>query len=119
MNILYIENQVRFAEMVIKAFLSDHAVHVVASVAAARTALASGAVFDSVLLDYDLDDGGKGVKPLGELRARTPRPVIVAASSHDAANAALMANGADVVCRKRDFANINAVLAAALASVTE
>jgi CheY-like chemotaxis protein len=80
----------------------------VPSLGAARIALA-GALFDAVLLDYDLDDG-KGTELLAVVRELQPIPLVVATSSHVTGNQALMDAGADAVCPKARFAEIAAVL---------
>ena len=90
-------------------FLSEHRVTVVPSLAAARTALASGS-FDLVLSDYDLDDG-KGEEFVRECHAAHPRLPIIAASSHETGNAALVAAGASAVCSKMQFDRIQQVIA--------
>lgn len=92
MNILYLENHAVFAEQVTRQFLGAHRVTVVPSLAVARSSLASGG-FDLVLSDYDLDDG-KGEEFVRECRAAHPRLPIIAVSSHEAGNAALVAAGA-------------------------
>jgi DNA-binding response OmpR family regulator len=79
-NILFVENHARFARIVTQQFLSAHAVTRVTSLAAAREILNS-AIFDVVLLDYDLDDGK------GDVLA-----------------------GADAVCGKLQFSGIARVL---------
>ncbi len=56
MKILFVENQCVFAATVIRQFLSQHLITVATNLFAARRALAD-ASFDSVLVDYDLDDG--------------------------------------------------------------
>lgn len=108
MNILYLENHEVFAQQVISQFLRAHRVTVVPSLAEAMRALTSD-VFDVVLSDYDLDDG-KGEEFVRECRATHPSLPIVAASSHDAGNAALMAAGAFAICSKMQFQNIQQVL---------
>ncbi len=109
MNILYLENHAVFAEQVTHRFLSEHRVTVVPSLAAARTALATGG-FDLVLSDYDLDDG-KGEEFVRECHATHPRLPIVAVSSHEAGKAALVAAGASAVCGKMQFDRIQQVIA--------
>jgi DNA-binding response OmpR family regulator len=69
--------------------------------AAARQALAQD-WFEAVLLDYDLDDG-KGVEPIQELQGQARCPILVAVSSHQASNDALVAAGAHAVCSKMQF----------------
>ena len=62
-----------------------------------------------VLSDYDLDDG-KGEEFVRECRASHPRLPIIAVSSHDAGNAALVAAGASAVCSKMEFDGIQKVI---------
>jgi CheY-like chemotaxis protein len=108
-NILYLENHAVFAQQVTRQFLSVHHVTVVPSLAAARSALGSG-IFDLVLSDYDLDDG-KGAEFVRECRASHPRLPVIAVSSHDEGNAALVAAGACAVCSKMQFDRIQQVIA--------
>lgn len=108
MNILYLENHAVFAQQVTQQFLRAHRVTVVPSLAAARSALASGG-FDLVLSDYDLDDG-KGETFVRECRTTHPRLPVIAVSSHEAGNAALVAAGASAVCSKMEFDRIQQVI---------
>jgi len=108
MNILYLENHAIFASQVIRQFLKTHHVTVVPSLAAARSALTSGG-FDLVLSDYDLDDG-KGDEFVRECRSTHPQLPIIAASSHDDGNAALVRAGATAVCGKMEFDRIQQVI---------
>ncbi len=108
MNILYLENHAVFAEQVKRQFLGAHRVTVVPSLAAARSSLASCS-FDLVLSDYDLDDG-KGEEFVRECRAAYPLVPIIAVSSHDAGNAALVAAGASAICGKIEFDRIQQVI---------
>ena len=62
-----------------------------------------------VLSDYDLDDG-KGEEFVRERRAAHPLLPIIAVSSHEAGNAALVAAGASAVCSKREFDRIQKVI---------
>ena len=73
MNILYLENHAVFAEQVTRQFLREHRVTVVPSLAAARSALASGS-FDLVLSDYDLDDGMLSFSAFGYTRSMQSSP---------------------------------------------
>jgi len=107
-NILYLENHPVFAGLVTQQFLSAHRVTVVPSLSAARIALAAGTC-DLVISDYDLDDG-MGDEFVRECRATHPRLPVIAASSHDAGNAALMAAGASAVCGKMEFDHIQEVI---------
>ncbi|MEO7718865.1 MAG: response regulator [Capsulimonas sp.] len=110
MNILWVENHDRFAKIAIKTFLAEHNVTVVPSLAAARAVL-EPAVFDVVMIDYDLDDG-KGDALIEEISALTPQPGIIATSSHAFGNQALMAAGAHAICGKTEFTTIRDVIAA-------
>lgn len=66
-----------------------------------------------VLCDYDLDDG-KGDEFVRECRGstRTGRPClpIIAVSSHETGNAALVRAGASAVCSKMEFERIGGVI---------
>lgn len=108
MKILYLENHAVFAQQVTQQFLRAHCVTVVPSLAEARTMLASGR-FDLVLSDYDLDDG-KGETFVRECRAKHPRLPIIAVSSHEVGNAALVAAGASAICSKMEFDRIEQVI---------
>ena len=107
-NILYLENHAVFAEQVTREFLAAHRVTVVPSLAAARSSLASD-TYDLVLSDYDLDDG-KGEEFVRECHAAHPRLPIIAVSSHEEGNAALVAAGASAVCSKMQFDRIQQVI---------
>src|SRR2546429_45026 len=104
MRILYVENHRVFAEGVRQQFLAEHEVTIVESLAAARQALKLD-TFDLLLVDYDLDDG-KGDELVRALRDTGDKVPVVAASSHQAGNVALLKAGASVVCSKMDFDNI-------------
>jgi DNA-binding NarL/FixJ family response regulator len=110
MNILWVENHPTFVHIALKSFLAGQAVTVVPSLSKARTALES-ASFDAVLVDFDLDDG-KGTELVRQLAARPARPALIAASSHEEGNRALLAAGADAVCGKLTFNRIGEVLVA-------
>jgi DNA-binding response OmpR family regulator len=96
--ILFVENHSVFAETVVEAFLSSHAVSVVPSIAAAREAMARSR-YDVALVDYDLDDG-KGDELVAGLRADGVRLRVIGVSSHAAGNDALHRAGADATCSK-------------------
>jgi CheY-like chemotaxis protein len=104
MRILYAENHAIFAEQVCGGFLSDHSVTVLPSIAAATQAL-SAQPFDLLIVDYDLDDG-KGDALVRAALGLYPGLKIIAASSHDAGNSALLQAGASAVCPKMLFQNI-------------
>ena len=65
--------------------------------------------FDLILADYDLDDG-KGEEFVRECRAAHPGLPIIAASSHEAGNTALVRAGASAVCSKMEFHHIEQVI---------
>lgn len=108
MKILYVENHAIFAEQVCRQFLSDHEVTVVSSLAAARQALAAE-IYELLIVDYDLDDG-KGDELVRACRVLRPDLKIIAASSHEAGNAALLKAGASAVCGKMEFDKIARVI---------
>jgi DNA-binding response OmpR family regulator len=107
-NILYLENHAVFAEQVTRSFLSAHQVTVVPSLSTARSVL-SFRDFDLVLVDYDLDDG-KGEEFVRECRTSHPRLPMIAVSSHDEGNAALVRAGASAVCCKMEFDRIQKII---------
>jgi len=107
-KILYLENHIIFAQQVIQQFLASHQVTVAPTLATARQALAA-CRYDVVLSDYDLDDG-KGDEFVRECRAAHPRLPVVAVSSHEAGNSALLRAGASAVCSKMEFERIQQVL---------
>ena len=109
MRILFVENHAVFAETVIKQFLSDHEVQIVASVADAREALAEEGVFDVVLVDYDLDDG-KGSEVVLLTRRLGRKPKVVGVSSHEMGNNEMLECGADAICPKLEFDSIGDIL---------
>ena len=108
MRILYLENHAVFAHQVSRQFLYEHIVTTVPSLAEARRAFA-GRSFDLVLSDYDLDDG-KGDEFVRECRAAFPHLPIVAVSSHEDGNAALLKAGASSACGKMEFDRIQEVI---------
>jgi CheY-like chemotaxis protein len=108
MNILFVENHAVFAAQVTRAFLGAHQVTLVPSLGEARKLLAT-TNFDLILSDYDLDDG-KGDEIVRECRSAFPRLPIIAVSSHEAGNAALIKAGASAVCCKMEFDQIQQVI---------
>jgi DNA-binding NarL/FixJ family response regulator len=107
-KILYIENHAVFSKQVCQEFLSAHQIRVVSSLTDARSAMASE-TYDLLLVDYDLDDG-KGDELVREVRVLNPKLKIIAASSHEAGNAALVKAGASAVCGKMEFDKIAQVI---------
>ena len=108
MRILLVENHPEFISVVVPTFLSEHDVITVPSLSLARAALA-GASFDAILVDYDLDDG-KGDNLVAWISGVARAPAVVAISSHDAGNDALVRAGAIAVCSKLRFDQIGVVL---------
>jgi len=108
MRILFVENHDKFASVVTKRFLGGHSVTTVPNLANAWTELGSSK-FEVVLIDYDLDDG-TGDQLVRQIRAASLPVKIVAVSSHDRGNNALIAAGADAICSKMEFSGIGAVL---------
>jgi hypothetical protein len=58
----------------------------------------------------DEDDDGKADEFVRECRAKHPKLPIIAASSHDGGNSALLKAGASVVCGKMQFDRIQQVI---------
>lgn len=108
MNILYVENHAVFAQTIKLRFLSQHIVTIVPSLIAARQA-ASQVAFDLFLIDYDLDDG-KGDQFVVELRSSGNRVPIIAVSSHEAGNRALVVAGATAICAKTELDQIETLI---------
>lgn len=112
LHILFVENHAVFAAQVRRTFLSGHEVTIVPSLATARAAL-NNQTFDILLIDYDLDDG-KGVELVSELARLERRPIMIAVSSHETGNAAMLAAGANKVCSKMEFQNIETTIEQAI-----
>jgi CheY-like chemotaxis protein len=112
MRLLWVENHVMFARIAGQQFLSAHSVSVVPSLADAQRILKEQ-IFDAVLLDYDLDDG-KGASLVTFVQQLPDRPVVIATSSHEAGNEALLEAGANAVCSKTRFREIESVIAKAI-----
>ncbi len=108
MRILFVENHPEFTASVVQLFLTAHDVEVVPAIASAKEK-AQTSDFDVVLVDYDLDDG-KGDELVRWLRTTRADWKIVAVSARDLGNEALMSAGADVVCSKLGFSQIETVL---------
>ncbi len=108
MKILYVEDNAVFAVQACRQFLSAHAVTVVPSLVAARTALANEQ-YDLLLVDYDLEDG-KGDELVRLCRNQYPGLGMIGASSHHAGNTALLKAGAQAACGKVDFARIPSMI---------
>jgi DNA-binding response OmpR family regulator len=108
MKLLFVENHERFISIVTKQFLAEHDVTVVPTIAQAWSELAE-TEYDVVLVDYDLDDG-KGDELVKKIRRASMPVKIIAVSSHDRGNNALLSAGADVICGKIQFAEISTVL---------
>jgi len=109
MKVLFLENHEVFAKAVVSQFLAKHDVRIVASLAEARDAL-DAETFEVALVDFDLDDG-KGVELVRKVREIGMQMKIIAVSSHEYGNSALVEAGADAVCAKLDFDQIDDVIA--------
>jgi DNA-binding response OmpR family regulator len=108
MDILWIENHHRFSQIAAAQFLAAHSLTIVPTLVAARHALSANR-FDVVLVDYDLDDG-KGTDIVAEIKRQSDPPMIIATSSHANGNQKLVAAGAEAICSKLEFSNIENVL---------
>lgn len=109
MKILLVENHPHFSKAVVKEFLSGHDVTVVPSIESARAQLLD-VEFDLIMSDYDLDDG-KGDEFVLHLRASGNEKPVIAISSHERGNSAILSAGANAVCSKMDFRKITDVIA--------
>ena len=107
-ELLWVENNARFLKAVAGVFLTSHSLTVIGDLAGARK-LMTERNFDVILLDYDLDDG-KGDALLADIALLNPKPPVIATSSHDRGNQALLAAGADVICGKTKFTDIDSVV---------
>ena len=108
MRVLYVEDHALFASIVTDTFLTEHDVERVDSIATALQRPYDS--YDAVLVDYDLPDG-KGTAVVRHVRATHPQLPIVAVSSHDRGNAALLEAGANAACRKDEAARLAPLLA--------
>ena len=106
-RILFVDNHPEFTATVVATFLGAHDVVVIPTIAAAKIAIRDTR-FDLALVDYDLDDG-KGDELVRWIRAQTELKLI-AVSARDHGNELLVAAGADAVCSKLGFAQIEAVI---------
>lgn len=104
MDILYVENHAGFAKSVIQMFLHEHKVTVCPTVVEAIVHLKQSD-WDVVIVDYDLDDG-KGDQVAQFAKDLQPKPRIIAASSHERGNRAILDAGADAICSKMKFRDI-------------
>jgi CheY-like chemotaxis protein len=117
MRLLWVEDHALFVRVAGTKFLSGHVVTVVPSLADAERALAEQ-TFDVVLLDYDLADG-KGTSLFAFIEQLPVRPAVLACSAHAAGNEALRQAGADGVCAKGSFAEVEAMLARVVGKVLD
>lgn len=108
MKILYVENHESFAKSVIQTFLPDHDVMICPTVAEALSLLGQSA-WDVVLIDYDLDDG-KGDEVARVASALPNKPRLIACSSHERGNQAILGAGAEMICSKMDIKMIGQFL---------
>ena len=108
MKILYVENHARFSSLVCKKILASHEVVVAPSLEKAKKEI-TNTTFDLVLLDYDLDDG-KGSELVLLLKESENPPKIIAVSSHEKGNIALMEAGANAVCSKSNITSIQSII---------
>jgi DNA-binding response OmpR family regulator len=108
MKILFVENHPVFAKQVISCFLSSHEVTVLPSLAAAKEDLEKNR-YDALFVDYDLDDG-KGAELIRDLRRKGSTLRIIGVSAREDGNKALLEAGADAICSKMHFDQIQTLL---------
>jgi DNA-binding response OmpR family regulator len=105
MKILFLENNEIFSSVVLDVFLDGRDVCVCKEVNQAILALGAEE-FSVALVDYDLDNE-KGTKFVEFVRQNKINLKIIAISSHEAGNKALLKAGADAICPKMRFSEIN------------
>ena len=115
-KILFIEDNAQFVATVREAFLSDVELELAASVAEAKSKL--GPNFDAYLVDYDLPDG-KGTAVVEAIRRADPLTPVIAISSHEEGNEALVQAGATESCPKADFSRLRSRLRSILGSADD
>jgi len=108
MNILFVENHAVFAKIVTETLLSQHRVTIALTLSEAW-AFISEKEYDVVLVDFDLDDG-KGDELVKKIRAQNCFVKIVAVSAHERGNLALRKAGANTICGKLAFRQIETVI---------
>ena len=108
MNILYVENNRSFADVVSKCFLKNHKVIVAETIRKAK-AIYPQYDFPIILVDYDLDDG-KGTEFLEYINQQPHNRFIIAVSSHKNGNHKLKAAGANCICAKSKFSHIENII---------
>ncbi len=108
MRLLFVENHAVFARTVAEEFLTSFRIVIAPSREDARRHLATG-TFEVMLVDFDLDDG-KGDDLVRELRAQGFKGQIVAVSAREEGNARLLSAGADAVCPKGRFRDIQRIV---------
>lgn len=108
MKILLLENHPHFVNAVKKEFLSSYHVDVVDSVSKA-TNLINKNNYELFMVDYDLEDT-KGDEFIRLLRSMGNNSFVIAISSHDVGNNKLIEAGANAVCSKMRFREINSVI---------
>ena len=108
MRLLWVENHAVFARMAGRQFLAADNLTIVPSLAQARELL-TAMTFHVVLLDYDLNDG-KGTSLIEVIRKLPSIPLVVATSAHEEGNRLLLAAGADAVCPKSRFGEMEKIL---------
>jgi CheY-like chemotaxis protein len=109
MRILFIENHPEFEKTVTQAFLSKHQVKIVPSMESALEELESSDLFDLALIDYDLDDC-KGDEVTVKIKQLYPDMKIIATSSHSRGNNLILKAGANAICGKMDFREIQLLI---------
>lgn len=108
MKLLYVENHDTFARVVSNEFLDEDEITVAKTIEVAWNYFTENN-YDVVLVDYDLDDG-KGDELVKKIRQTKSMVKIIAVSSHEYGNNQLLKAGADAICSKMDFKNINEII---------
>ena len=102
-KIMYIEDHEVFGAQVIRHILIDYEVNQVTSLAQAYSQWeSSGSSYQLILCDYDLPDG-KGSEFIERIRTQGISLPIIAVSSHEDGNQALLEARASAVCSKLEI----------------
>jgi len=108
MKILMLENHPHFADAVIKQFLHEHDVLVAQKINEAKQIISKES-FDLILSDFDLDDG-KGDEFVKYLRMQSIETPVIDISSHKNGNDKLIGAGANIICSKMKFKEIQGII---------
>ena len=108
MKILLVEQHAQFANVVIDQFMKDLNIEIQTSLQDAWTALSDGE-FDVALISDKYDDG-TGEELLTSIKSNNLTVKTVAIAAYEDSNLKLRDAGADAICSKMDFSDIQTVI---------